>query len=104
MQDPVAFLKALFQAGLDAASPLLIVPSHLPKPPKGRTIGIGAGTASAAMARALEDQWPHPLEGLVVTRYGYGEVCKRIEIVEAAHPVPDEKGRAAAGRLVEDSR
>ena len=57
---------------------------------------IGAGKASAAMARAVEDQWPHPLEGLVVTRYGYGEACKKIEIVEAAHPVPDEKGRAAA--------
>ena len=62
---------------------------------------IGAGKASAAMARALEDRWPHPLEGLVVTRYGYGEACKSIEIVEAAHPVPDEKGRAAAGRMLE---
>ena len=62
---------------------------------------IGAGKASAAMARAVEDRWPHPLEGLVVTRYGYGEACKRIEIVEAAHPVPDEKGRAAAGRILE---
>ena len=71
------------------------------KPPKGRTVVIGAGKASAAMARALEDRWPHPLEGLVVTRYGYGETCKRIEIVEAAHPVPDEKGRAAAGRMLD---
>jgi hydroxypyruvate reductase len=53
------------------------------------------------MARAVEDQWPHPVEGLVVTRYGYGETCKRIEIVEAAHPVPDEKGRAAAGHVLE---
>ncbi len=53
------------------------------------------------MARAVEDQWPHPLEGLVVTRYGYGETCKRIEIVEAAHPVPDDKGRQAAGRIFE---
>jgi len=56
------------------------------------------------MARALEERWPHPLEGLVVTRYGYGETCKRIEIVEAAHPVPDEKGRAAAGRILEKVR
>jgi glycerate 2-kinase len=62
---------------------------------------IGAGKASAAMAKAVEDRWHHPLEGLVVTRYGYGEVCQRIEIVEAAHPVPDEKGRAAAGRILE---
>jgi len=53
------------------------------------------------MARAVEERWHHPIEGLVVTRYGYGEPCKRIEIVEAAHPVPDEKGRAAAGRLLE---
>ena len=62
---------------------------------------IGAGKASAAMAKAVEDQWPHPLEGLVVTRYGYGEACAKIEIVEAAHPVPDETGRAAAGRILE---
>ena len=68
---------------------------------RGRTIVIGAGKASAAMAKAVEDQWPHPLEGLVVTRYGYGEACAKIEIVEAAHPVPDEKGRAAAGRILE---
>src|SRR5260370_14331515 len=53
------------------------------------------------MARAVEERWHHPIEGLVVTRYGYGETCKRIEIVEAAHPVPDEKGRAAAGRILE---
>ena len=81
---------------------------HLPRPyidklqpPKGRTVVIGAGKASAAMARAVEERWHHPIEGLVVTRYGYGETCKRIEIVEAAHPVPDEKGRAAAGRILE---
>src|SRR5260370_35493243 len=71
------------------------------QPPKGRTIVIGAGKASAAMAKAVEEQWAHPLEGLVVTRYGYGEACRKIEIVEAAHPVPDEKGRAAAGRILE---
>ncbi|NDH61071.1 MAG: glycerate kinase [Alphaproteobacteria bacterium] len=86
-----------------AASPATCLAPYIAKlaPPKGRTIVIGAGKASAAMARAVEDQWPHPLEGLVVTRYGYGEACKRIEIVEAAHPVPDEKGRAAAGRILE---
>jgi len=58
MQDPVAFLKALFQAGLDAADPLKIVPSHLPKPPSGRTVVIGAGKGAAAMAKATEDNWP----------------------------------------------
>jgi glycerate 2-kinase len=96
-------LRDLFDAALAAARPATCLMPYIAAlaPPKGRTIVIGAGKASAAMARALEDQWPHPLEGLVVTRYGYGEVCKRIEIVEAAHPVPDEKGRAAAGRILQ---
>ena len=101
--DARALLRDLFDAALAAARPATCLAPYIAalRPPKGRTIVIGAGKASAAMARALEDQWPHPLEGLVVTRYGYGEVCKRIEIVEAAHPVPDEKGRAAAGRMLE---
>jgi glycerate 2-kinase len=98
-----ALLRELFDAALAAARPETCLAPYIAKlqPPKGRTIVIGAGKASAAMARAVEDQWPHPLEGLVVTRYGYGETCRRIEIVEAAHPVPDEKGRAAAGRILE---
>src|SRR3984957_20252207 len=101
--DARAVLRDLFDAALAAARPATCLAPYIAKlqPPKGRTIVIGAGKASAAMARALEDRWPHPLEGLVVTRYGYGEACKRIEIVEAAHPVPDEKGRAAAGRILE---
>lgn len=101
--DARALLRDLFDAALAAARPATCLAPYIAKlqPPKGRTIVIGAGKASAAMARALEDQWPHPLEGLVVTRYGYGEACKRIEIVEAAHPVPDEKGRAAAGRILD---
>src|SRR6185503_4798384 len=88
---------------LAAARPATCLAPYIDRlqPPKGRTIVVGAGKASAAMARALEDRWTHPLEGLVVTRYGYGESCKRIEIVEAAHPVPDEKGRAAAGRMLD---
>lgn len=98
-----ALLRDLFDAALSAARPATCLAPHIDRlqPPKGRTVVIGAGKASAAMARALEDRWPHPLEGLVVTRYGYGEDCRRIEIVEAAHPVPDEKGRAAAGRMLE---
>ena len=98
-----AVLRDLFDAALSAARPATCLAPYIDRlqPPKGRTVVIGAGKASAAMARALEDRWPHPLEGLVVTRYGYGETCKRIEIVEAAHPVPDEKGRAAAGRMLE---
>ncbi|MBL6617637.1 MAG: glycerate kinase [Reyranella sp.] len=98
-----ALLRQLFDAALAAARPATCLAPYIAKlqPPKGRTIVIGAGKASAAMAKAVEDQWPHPLQGLVVTRYGYGETCRRIEIVEAAHPVPDEKGRAAAGRILE---
>jgi len=98
-----ALLRDLFDAALSAARPATCLAPYIDElqRPKGRTVVIGAGKASAAMARALEDRWPHPLEGLVVTRYGYGETCKRIEIVEAAHPVPDEKGRAAAGRMLE---
>jgi hydroxypyruvate reductase len=101
--DARTLLRNLFDAALAAARPATCLAPHIAtlQPPKGRTIVIGAGKASAAMARAVEDQWPHPLEGLVVTRYGYGEACRRIEIVEAAHPVPDDKGRAAAGRILE---
>ncbi len=101
--DARTLLRDLFDAALAAACPATCLAPYIAKlqPPKGRTIVIGAGKASAAMARAVEDQWRHPLEGLVVTRYGYGEACKRIEIVEAAHPVPDEKGSAAAGRILE---
>ena len=101
--DARALLRDLFDAALAAARPATCLAPYIDKlqPPKGRTVAIGAGKASAAMARAVEERWHHPIEGLVVTRYGYGEPCKRIEIVEAAHPVPDEKGRAAAGRLLE---
>jgi hydroxypyruvate reductase len=100
--DARALLRDLFDAALAAARPATCLAPYIDKlePAKGRTIVVGAGKASAAMARALEDRWPHPFEGLVVTRYGYGEECRRIEIVEAAHPVPDEKGRAAAGRIL----
>src|SRR4029079_17578537 len=101
--DARALLRELFDAALSAARPATCLAPYIDKlqPPKGKTVVIGAGKASAAMARAVEDRWNHPLEGLVVTRYGYGEICKRIEIVEAAHPVPYEKGRAAAGRMLE---
>ena len=101
--DARALLRDLFDAALAAARPATCLAPYIDKlrPPKGRTVVIGAGKASAAMARAVEDRWRHPIEGLVVTRYGYGEACKQIEIVEAAHPVPDEKGRAAAGRILD---
>lgn len=90
----------MFDAAIAAALPRGIIPPHLPAPPRGRTIVLGAGKASAAMARAVEENWPGPLEGLVVTRYGHAVPCDRIEIVEAAHPVPDEAGRTAAARML----
>ena len=102
--QPEALLRRLFDAAVAAAWPGAIVARHLPAPPKGRTIVLGGGKASASMARAVEDAWAGPLEGLVVTRYGHGVPCDRIEIVEAAHPVPDEAGRAAAARMLEIAR
>ena len=77
-----------------------ILAPHLPAPPKGRTIVLGAGKAAAAMAKAVEDHWPGPLSGLVVTRYGHGLPCQRIEVVEASHPVPDDAGQQAARRIL----
>ena len=97
--DRRLLLRRLFDAAVAAAQPALCLPPHLPPPPRGRTVVIGAGKASAAMARALEDHWDGPLEGLVVTRYGYQVPCRRIEIVQAAHPVPDAAGLRAAERI-----
>jgi hydroxypyruvate reductase len=100
--DRRPLLRTMFDAAIAAAQPALCLPPHLPPrpdPAKGRTLVIGAGKASAAMARALEDHWDGPLEGLVITRYGYEVPCDRIEIVQAAHPVPDAAGLHAAQRL-----
>ena len=96
-----ALLEQMFRQAVAQAQPALAVSRHVPERPKGRTIVIGAGKASAQMARAFEQAWDGPLSGLVVTRYGYGEACERIEIVEAAHPVPDEAGFLAARRMLE---
>jgi len=93
-------LLDMFRAAVAAALPARVLPRHLPRPPKGRTIVVGAGKAGASMAQAVEEHWPGSLEGLVVTRYGHGARCKRIEIVEASHPVPDEAGRRAAERIL----
>ncbi|WP_332673276.1 glycerate kinase type-2 family protein [Aromatoleum sp.] len=98
---PRELLARLFAAAVAAAQPERCLPRHLPPPPKGRTLVIGAGKASAAMARALERHWAGALSGLVVTRYGHAVPCERIEIVEAAHPVPDAAGEAAARRMLE---
>jgi glycerate 2-kinase len=99
MPDRHPLLDAMLKAALAAADPMTCVPPHLPARPEGRTVVVGAGKASAAMAKAVEAHWEGPLEGLVITRYGHGVACERIEIVEAAHPVPDEAGRQAAARM-----
>jgi glycerate-2-kinase len=91
----------LFDAAVAAADPMKTIAAHLPAPPKGRVLVIGAGKASAEMARALEALWPAPLSGLVVTRYGHGAHTKGIEIVEASHPVPDQAGADAARRMMD---
>ncbi len=100
VDDPRATLNDLFQAALSAADPANVLARHLPDPPTGRTVVIGAGKASAAMAKALEEAWTGTLDGLVVTRYGHAVPCARIEIVEAAHPVPDAAGLGAAERIL----
>ncbi|QKC93578.1 glycerate kinase type-2 family protein [Mesorhizobium sp. NZP2298] len=98
--DPQAFLTSIFEAAVAAADPERTIRDHLPAKPKGRVIVIGAGKGSAQMAAAFEKVWDGPIEGLVVTRYGYGAKCKRIEIIEAAHPVPDAAGLEASRRLL----
>lgn len=99
---PDECLKAAFAAALAAVDPLVVVPPFLPAPPlNGRTVVVGAGKAAARMAAAVEAHWPGDLEGLVVTRYGHGAACRRIEVVEAGHPVPDEAGADAARRILE---
>src|SRR5260370_32602342 len=103
MDDAAArsLLRRLFDAAIAAADPAKIVPRHLPRPPRGRTIVVGAGKASAAMALAFERNWSGELSGLVVTRYGHRAPCQRIEIIAAAHPVPDERAEAAARRTLD---
>jgi hydroxypyruvate reductase len=100
VRHTLTLLRDLFDAAVSAADPARCVPANLPSPPKGRTIVVGAGKASAAMAQAVERNWSGPLEGLIVTRYGHGAACDRITIVEAAHPIPDEAGRQAAQKIL----
>ena len=107
LSDPQAFLRQLFDAAVARAQPLYGMRAHLPPPPKGRTVVVGAGKAGGAMVHALEALWPvdAPLSGLVVTRYGHtparpAGVAQRVEVVEAAHPVPDEAGLQAAQRIL----
>ncbi|MEX3929325.1 glycerate kinase [Paraburkholderia sp. BR10936] len=99
--DPRALLRAMFDAAVAAAQPSCHIGQYLPSKPAGRTIVIGAGKASASMARALELAWQGELTGLVVTRYGYAVPCEQITIVEAGHPVPDAAGQRAAQDIVQ---
>lgn len=98
--DPRAFLENLFSVAVAAADPDRVLAANLPEKPRGRTVVIGAGKGAAQMARAFERLWDAPLTGVVVTRYGYAVPCERIEILEAAHPVPDDSGLIASGRLM----
>jgi glycerate 2-kinase len=102
LRQPAAkeLLRQMFDAAIASAQPAVCIPPHLPQAPLGRLIVVGAGKASAEMARAVEENWQGPLSGLVVTRYGYAVPCKHIEIVEAAHPVPDAAGMRAAQRIL----
>ncbi len=104
LNEPRNVLRHFFDTAIRATHPDRVVPPQLPDPPAGRTIVIGWGKASAAMARAAEANWPGPLDGLVVTRYGYGVACERIRVIEAAHPVPDAAGREAARRILDLAR
>lgn len=101
MLEPRAFLASLFDAAVRAADPIEGIRAHLPQKPKGRTVVVGAGKGAAQMAQALETLWHEPLTGVVVTRYGYGCDTENIEVIEAAHPVPDAAGLAASKRLFE---
>jgi hydroxypyruvate reductase len=105
MLDSRDFLRSLFDAALAAVHPAVCVPAQLPDPAtvKGRIVVVGAGKAAAAMAQAVENVWSnelHRVTGLVVTRYGHGVATRRIEVVEAAHPVPDAAGQDAARRIL----
>lgn len=100
MTDPFTFLRALFDRAVEVADPMRSLADHLPAKPDGRLVVIGAGKASARMAEAVEAAWG-PCEGLVITRYGYARPCQGIEIVDAAHPVPDEAGHKAAERMMD---
>ncbi|MFN3545582.1 MAG: glycerate kinase [Thiobacillus sp.] len=101
--NPRALLRGAFDAAVAAADPAIVVPPHLPAPPRGRTLVLGGGKAAASMAAAVEAHWPGdaPLSGLVVTRYQHGLPTRRIEVVEASHPLPDGRGEAAALRMLD---
>jgi hydroxypyruvate reductase len=99
-----ALLEESFRAAVAAADPLKILAAHLPQPPRGRTFVAAAGKAAASMALAVEQSWSQPLEGIAITRYGHGLPTKKIRVIEAGHPVPDEAGEAAAKEILEKTK
>ncbi len=101
--SPRDLLIASFHAAVAAVGANRVLPPHLPPPPVGRTLVVGAGKASADMAASVEAHWPTgaPLSGLVITRHGHGVPCRHIEVAEAGHPLPDATGVAAARRLLD---
>ena len=101
MIEPRPFLRALFDAAVDAATPANCMSHWLPSRPGGRVVVVGAGKAAASMAKELESRWGGPLEGRVLVPYGHGADCRWIEVIEASHPVPDEAGRIAAGQILD---
>jgi hydroxypyruvate reductase len=103
---PKELLVESFRAAVAAADPLKILPAHLPQPPAGRTLVLGAGKAAASMALAAEQHWPAPapLDGLVITRYRHGLLTNRVKVVEAGHPIPDESGEKAAREILRLAR
>ena len=104
--EPKQLLTQSFQAAVAAADPLKILPAHLPHPPSGETLVVGAGKAAASMALAVEQHWPRDaaLEGLVITRYRHGLPTRRVKVIEAGHPVPDETGESAAKEILQRVR
>lgn len=98
-------LRSVFDAAVASADPRTVLAAHLPEPPSGRVVVVGAGKSAALMAAALEAAWPQVrLDGLVVTRYGYAVPTTHIEVMEAAHPVPDANSERAADRILERVR
>src|SRR5512140_2619884 len=104
--DPRTLLIDSFHAAVGAADAQKILPPHLPQPPQGKTLVVGAGKAAAAMALAVEQHWPaaSPLDGMVITRYQHGLLTNRIKVIEAGHPVPDESGEKAAQDILRRAR
>jgi hydroxypyruvate reductase len=100
LDEPKALLRSLFETAISAADPARVLARHLPPPPKGRTLVVGAGKAAASMALAVEAAWPGELSGLVVTRYGHHLPTRTIEVIEASHPVPDAAGLAGSSRIL----